>query len=167
MWRERLPGNEDLKCVRIGQGSESINVKSRYSTLGRDFAEYIGEATRRKATLKSCQHLHKPFCYSKNCQRHYEPKGWDQLTKCQTNSNTNLDHISSSESQLSIHFNISTKHSLQNLNQASESRLNFKIQNIDQTKLQEIDQDSTLYPLQNISKILTKLQLKSLAWTSI
>ena len=108
---------------------------------------------------------------NKHCQRHNGPEGWVHLAKVTTwgyitSSYTNLDHISSSESRLSIHFTISIKHSLQN--QTSASRLNFKIQNIDQTKLQDLDQDSTLYPLQNISgKILTKPQLKNVAWTSI
>ena len=142
VWRERLPGNEDLKCVRIGQGSESINVKSRYSTLGWDFAEYRGEATKRKATLKSCQHVHKSFCYSKNCHRHYEPEGWDQLTKFQTNSNTYLDHISSSESWL--------KASTKNFNQTSASLLNLTFKILTKPSF----------------RILTKMQLHNLYKTS-
>ena len=51
----------------------------------------------------------------KHCQRHNGPEDWVHLTKVTswghiTNSNTNLDQISSSESRPSINFKISTKH---------------------------------------------------------
>ena len=51
----------------------------------------------------------------KHCQRHNGPEDWVHLTKVTswghiTNSNTNLDQISSSESRLSINFKISSKH---------------------------------------------------------
>ena len=50
----------------------------------------------------------------KHCQRHNGPEDWVHLTKVSswvhfTNSNTNLDQISSSESRPSINFKISTK----------------------------------------------------------
>ena len=46
--------------------------------------------------------------YIKHCQRHNGPQGWVHLAKVTswghiTSSDTNLDHISSSESRLSIH----------------------------------------------------------------
>ena len=58
----------------------------------------------------------------KHCQRHNWPKAWVHLAKVTswghiTSSNTNLDHISSSESRLSIN---------KNLNQASASPQNLK-----------------------------------------
>ena len=51
----------------------------------------------------------------KHCQRQNGPEDWVHLTKVTswvhiTNSNTNLDQISSSESRPSINFKISTKH---------------------------------------------------------
>ena len=53
--------------------------------------------------------------FFKHCQRHNGPEDWVHLTKETswghiTNSNTNLGQISSSESQPSINFKISTKH---------------------------------------------------------
>ena len=47
------------------------------------------------------------FVLEKHCQRHNGPEGWVHLAKVTcwghiTSSNTNLDHISSSKSQLSI-----------------------------------------------------------------
>ena len=59
--------------------------------------------------------------FEKHCQRHNGPEGWVHLAKVAswghiTTSNTNLDHISSSESRLSI----------KNLNQTSASPLNLK-----------------------------------------
>ena len=63
----------------------------------------------------------KPGALQKHCQRHNGPRGWVHLAKVFswshiTNSNTNLGHISSSESRLSI----------KNLNQTSASPLNLK-----------------------------------------
>ena len=43
----------------------------------------------------------------KHCQRHNGPEGWVHITRSQF---TNLDHITISESRLSINFKISTKH---------------------------------------------------------
>ena len=68
---------------------------------------------------------------SKHFQRNKGPEGLVQLTKVTclghpTSSNTNLDQISSSESRPSINFKISTK---------------LKLQNLDQTKLQNLGQD--------------------------
>ena len=53
--------------------------------------------------------------HHKHCQRHNGPEDWVHLTKVTswghiTNSNTNLDQISSSESRPSINFKISSKH---------------------------------------------------------
>ena len=59
---------------------------------------------------QTCPHLN-----YKHCQRHNGPEDWVHLTKVTswghiTNSNTNLDQISSSESRPSINFKISSKH---------------------------------------------------------
>ena len=97
----------------------------------------------------------------KHCQRHNGPEDWVHLTKVTswghiTNSNTNLDQISSSEYWPSTNFKISTS-----ANISISTKL--KIQDIDQTWIQNLDQDSTSLPLQNISsKILNKLLLQIL-----
>ena len=101
----------------------------------------------------------------KHCQRHKGPEGWVLLTKVTyfshiTRSNTKFDQISSSEYLTSTNFKITTS-----ANISISTKL--KIQDIDQIWLQNLDQDSTSLPLQNISsKILTKLHLQNLSWTS-
>ena len=88
MWRERPPGNEDLKCVQIGRGSESINVKSRYSTLGWDFAEYRGEATKGKRPWKVVNICTNPSVSQKIAKallrRLYSSLLWCETTLCKT-----------------------------------------------------------------------------------
>ena len=97
----------------------------------------------------------------KHCQRHNGPEDWVLLTKVTyfshiTRSNTKFDQISSSEYWPSTNFKISTS-----ANISISTKL--KIQDIDQTWLQNLDQDSTSLPLQNISsKILNKLLLQIL-----
>ena len=61
----------------------------------------------------------------KHCQRHNGPEGWVHLAKVTSwshirSSNINLDHISSSESRLSINKNL-------NQTSASPQNFNFKI----------------------------------------
>ena len=84
---------------------------------------------------------------TKHCQRHKGPEGWVLLTKV-----TYFSHITRSNTNFKIstsaNISISTK---------------LKIQDIDQSWLQNLDQDSTSLPLQNISsKILNKLLLQIL-----
>ena len=84
----------------------------------------------------------------KHCQRHNGPEGWVLLTKV-----TYFSHIKRSNTKYwpSTNFKIST---LANISISTK----LKIQDIDQTWPQNLDQDSTSLPLQNISsKILTKL----------
>ena len=101
------------------------------------------------------------FSFKKHCQRHNGRGGWVLLTKVTyfshiTSSNTKFDQISSWECWPSTKFKISTS---ANINISTK----LKIQDIVQTWLQNLDQDSTSLPLQNISsKILTKLQLQIL-----
>ena len=94
-----------------------------------------------------------------------ERVAWFLLTKVTyfshiTSSNTKFDQISSSEYWLSTNFKISTSTNI-------SICIKLKIQDIDQTQLQKLNHDSTSWPRQNISsKILSKLQLQNIAWTS-
>ena len=102
----------------------------------------------------------------KHCQRHNGPEGRVHLAKVSfwghiTSSNTNLDHISSSESRLSIknlnqtsalnlkfkilakpNFRISTKIQLHNLNQMSSAKFcpNFSFKILPELQLLNLDQ---------------------------
>ena len=97
----------------------------------------------------------------KHCQRHNEPEDWvflvtslGHITSFYTNLQ-NFDHVPTSKSQPNI--SISTK---------------LKLQNIDQTLLQNLDQDSTWYNLNQTSaakywpnfsfKISPELQVQNL-----
>ena len=97
----------------------------------------------------------------KHCQRQEGPEVWVLFTKVTcfshiTRSNTKFYQISSSEYWPSTNFKISTS-----ANTSISTKL--KIQDIDQTWIQNLDQDSTSLPLQNISsKILNKLLLQIL-----
>ena len=97
----------------------------------------------------------------KHCLRHNRREGWVVPTKVTyfshiTRSNTKFDQFSSPEYWPSTNFNIPTSADI-----SISSKL--KIQDIDQTWLQNLDQDSTSLPLQNISsKILNKLLLQIL-----
>ena len=99
--------------------------------------------------------------YEKHCQRHNGPKDWVLLTKVTyfshiTKSNTKFDLFSSSEYWPSTNFKISISANI-------SISTKHEIQDIDQTWLQNLDQDSTSLPLQNISsKILNKLLLQIL-----
>ena len=63
-------------------------------------------------------------------------------------------------------FRISTLHQLQNLNQTSPFRQNLNLKILTKPN-QNLDQEWTSYPQPTISsKIMTKLQLQNLAWTS-
>ena len=108
-----------------------------------------------KSTQYRCNrvqhHRRKERC--KYCQRHNGPEGWVRLTKVTyfshiTNSNTKFDQILSSEYWPSNNFKISTSANI-------SIWTKLKIQ--EKTWLQNLAQDSTSIPLQNISsKILTK-----------
>ena len=56
-------------------------------------------------SLNYCYSSHE--FYSKHCQSQNGPEGWVHITRSQF---TNLEHITISESRLSINFKISTKH---------------------------------------------------------
>ena len=86
----------------------------------------------------------------KHCKRHNGPKGWVHLAKVSSWGHiTNLDHILSSESRLSINqksqpnISIPTKLKIQNLDQtpASESRPRFFF--INSTKHQRQNAEQT------------------------
>ena len=84
--------------------------------------------------------------YFKHCQRHNGPEGWVHITI----SYTNLDKDSFSESRPSIDFKIPTKHQHPHKTLTSKSwpnisisTIKLRIQNIDQTYIQNLVQDST------------------------
>ena len=100
---------------------------------------------------------------TKHCQRHNGPEGWVQLTKV-----TCLSHITSSRKNLDQDY-------LQNLHQASTSKFqpNISISSKLKTSKSWPNLASESRPrinfitCKNISgKVLTKLQLQNLAWTS-
>ena len=107
----------------------------------------------------------RPCCICKHCQRHNGPEGWVHITRSQYTVHRHIEHITISESRLSINFKISTKHRL-NLklrswpNLASEywPRFNFvtstkhQQQNTDQTSASKSRRTSTSKSWQKCSK---------------
>ena len=106
----------------------------------------------------------------KHCQRHNGPEGWVHITRSQYTVHRHIEHITISESRLSINFKISTKHrpnlKLRSwLNLASEywPRFNF----VTSTKHQQQNTDQTSASKSRLNfnfKILTKV-LK--VWTKV
>ena len=100
---------------------------------------------------------------SKHCQGHNGPEGWAHITRSQYTVHRHIEHITISESRLSINFKICTKHRL-NLklrswpNLASEywPRFNF----VTSTKHQQQNTDPTSASKSCLNfnfKILTKV----------
>ena len=91
---------------------------------------------------------HRPRPIKKHCQRHNGPEGWVHITRPQYTVHKSWTYYN---------FRIKIKNWLQNLNQTSASRLTLRLKSWPRFN----------FVTSNISsKILTKLQLQNLAWTS-